>query len=209
MPKLRQAIIAAFILAVLLCALPTYAEGSEALLHRIQQNLSTVRSIACRFEQEIHSPLLEGVQKSIGHFHFSRPDKISWEFEAPLKKGFSVNGNQGKKWTDSREYAESFALQNEPVFQALFQQIKLLCTFDLNLIKEQYSIEILSVAPVVIGLTPLADPYGHEIKQLVVRLAEDQKSIAALELLQNDGSSKVTRFLDIRLNQPIASHIFD
>ena len=58
-----------------------------------------------------------------------------------------------------------------------FSRSNFYCTFDLNLIKEQYSIEILSVAPVVIGLTPLADPYGHEIKQLVVRLAEDQKSI--------------------------------
>ena len=100
------------------------AQVSEGdVFSRISLSVKKVQTMSSAFEQERHTAMLKDAMISRGRFFFAKPDKIRWETIDPSPAGFSVNGQEAKRWQGTSEPPEKITLSEAPFLQVLIQQI--------------------------------------------------------------------------------------
>ena len=75
---------------------PQVSDGD--VFSRISLSVKKVQTMSSAFEQERHTAMLKDAMISSGRFFFAKPDKIRWETIDPSPAGFSVNGQEAKRW---------------------------------------------------------------------------------------------------------------
>ncbi len=185
------------------------AQGSEGdVFLRINRSVKKVHTMSAAFEQERHAAMLKDAMISRGLFFFAKPDKIRWETIDPVPAGFSVKGQEAKRWQGTSGTSEIFALSEAPFLQVLIQQIIAWTSADFTSLKERYELKVISEAPVTIGLAPLLAGERDYVNQVTLVFSPDLAYVTSVKIQENKGDEIIIRFINAVINEPIADERF-
>ncbi|EHJ48838.1 outer membrane lipoprotein carrier protein LolA [Solidesulfovibrio carbinoliphilus subsp. oakridgensis] len=198
------------LLAVGLAALASVAlaAGSPGdTLLRLAAKAGQVRSIQTEFTQEKRLSIFKQILLSKGEFAFQRPRSLRWEYLEPVRSGFILHGDSGKRWNELAGETQDFSVRKDPIMQLVSSQILLWTTLDLKALSRTYTIAVKSDAPAVLLFTPRAAEVGP-IAGLCITFTPDDAAIAVIEILEGQGDSTTIRFHGTRLNDDIDPGVF-
>jgi len=175
---------------------------------RISLSVKTVQTMSSGFEQERRTAMLKDAMISSGRFFFSKPDKIRWETIAPDPAGFSVNGQQAKRWQGESASVEIINLSEAPFLQVLIQQIMAWTSADFAALKDRYDIRVNSKDPVTIGLVPLLAGEREYVDRVTLVFSPDLTYVTSVRIQEKKGDEILIRFTDAVINAPIAAERF-
>jgi len=121
-------------------------------LTAIQEKAAGVASFSCSFQQTRHMAMFAKPVKFSGRLVVAKPDKLRWEFLAPIPSALLFNGNAGLRCNDQAPPV-SFDLQSDPVMHVVAQQLWLWLRADYAHLQEQYRLRL--VGPETLEVTPL------------------------------------------------------
>lgn len=198
------------VLLIAFCLLlPGHAHADNALLETIRTKARTIESIASDFTQEKHLEMFDEVLISQGHFAFSRPDRLRWEYTAPFKAGFLLKGDKGTEWDDATGEQRDFTLSSSPAMGMIARQIMAWTTFDIDWLKSRYAIRRIHTSPLVLELKPQGETAKEFLAHLLVEFTPDGRAISQLELHETDGDFTRIFFTDQAINAPLSRNLFD
>ena len=175
---------------------------------RISLSVKKVQTMSSAFEQERHTAMLKDAMISKGRFFFAKPDKIRWETIDPSPAGFSVNGQEGKRWQGTSEPSEKITLSEAPFLQVLIQQILAWTSADFASLKNRYDLKVISEDPVTIGLVPLLAGERDYVNQVTLIFSPDLAYVTSVKIQEKNGDEIVIRFSNAVINEPIADERF-
>ena len=175
---------------------------------RISLSVKTVQTMSSNFEQERRTAMLKDPMISSGRFFFSKPDKIRWETIDPSPAGFSVNGQEAKRWQGTSGSTEIINLAEAPFLQVLIQQIMAWTSADFASLKDRYDIQVSSQDPITIGLVPLLAGERDYVGQVTLVFSPDLTYVTTVRIQEKKGDEILIRFTDAVINEPIANERF-
>ncbi len=175
---------------------------------RISLSVKRVQTMSSAFEQERHAAMLKDAMISRGLFFFAKPDRIRWETIDPSPAGFSVKGQEAKRWQGTSEPPEKISLSEAPFLQVLIQQILAWTSADFTSLKERYDLKVISEAPVTIGLVPLLAGERDYVNQVSLVFSSELSYVTSVSIQEKKGDEIIIRFLNAVINEPIADDIF-
>ena len=89
MKRLISALIAAFVSLV-----ATAQPAKEDIIKEIIETGSSMKSLQCAFIQTRKMSIMNAEAVSEGRMHYQQPDKLRWEYVAPFKSIFVLNGTE-------------------------------------------------------------------------------------------------------------------
>lgn len=185
---------------------PKVSEGD--VFSRISLSVKKVHTMSSAFEQERHTAMLKEAMISRGRFLFAKPDKILWETIDPIPAGFSVKGQEAKRWQGTSDTSEKIVLSEAPFLQVLIQQILAWTSADFTSLKERYDLKVISEDPVTVGLVPLLAGERDYVRQVTLIFSSDLMYVTSVRIQENKGDEIVIRFLNAVINEPIAEERF-
>ncbi len=183
------------------------ASGSD-VFSRISLAVKTVRTMSSRFEQERRTAMLKEAMISSGRFYFSKPDKIRWETIDPGQGGFSVNGQEAKRWQGTSGVPEIINLSEAPFLQVLIQQIVAWTSADFTSLKERYDLKVIRQEPVTLALVPLMAGERDYVSQVTLVFSPDLTYVTTVSIQEKKGDEVLIRFFDVNINAPIPDERF-
>ena len=178
------------------------------VLSRISLSVKKVHTMSSAFEQERHAAMLKDAMISRGLFFFAKPDRIRWETVDPIPAGFSVKGQEAKRWQGASGPPEKITLSEAPFLQVLIQQIIAWTSADFASLKERYDFKVISENPVTIGLVPLQAGERDYVNQVTLVFSPDLSYVTSVRIQEKKGDEIVIRFLNAVINEPIADENF-
>jgi outer membrane lipoprotein-sorting protein len=175
---------------------------------RISFSVKKVHTMSSAFEQERRTAMLKDAMISKGRFLFAKPDKICWETLEPISAGFSVKGQDAKRWQGTSEPPEKIALSEAPFLQVLIQQIIAWTSADFSSLKERYNLKIIKEDPVTIGLVPLLAGEMDYVNQVTLIFSPDLAYVTSVKIQEKNGDEILIRFSNAVINEPIADERF-
>lgn len=134
---------------------PGPAQVSEGdVFSSISLSVKKVQTLSAAFEQERRTTMLKEAMISRGRFLFAKPDKILWETTDPVTAGFSVRGQEVKRWQGPSGTPEKISLSEAPFLQVLIQQILAWTSADFTSLRERYDLKVISEAPATLRTCP-------------------------------------------------------
>lgn len=204
--KLPLAALAAVVIAGW-TAVAFAGQDQRDVLARLKTKAGQVHSIESLFTQEKRLSIFNQTLVSKGTFAFQRPRSLRWEYLEPIRSGFTLNGDSGKRWNELAGEARDFSVRKDPIMQLVAGQILLWTTLDLDALSGTYRIEVESDSPAVLRFTPLAAG-PSPIAGLRITFVPDDAAIAIIEILEAAGDSTTIRFQDTKLNAEIDAGVF-
>lgn len=199
-----------FCLLLTLPARPACAGSTDLteVLHTLSDKAASIETISSDFTQEKHLSMFNSVIVSTGRFLYGKPDRLRWEYVAPIVEGFAISGAAGVHWTDSPTNRQQFTLRQDPVMNIVARQLLAWATFDLDRLRQEYDIACDSTAPVILRLTPRSQEARSILQYLLIEFSPSQDTVARVELQeQGDDSTRIT-FTGTVINQPLDAELF-
>ncbi|MBI5592097.1 MAG: outer membrane lipoprotein carrier protein LolA [Deltaproteobacteria bacterium] len=185
---------------------PKVSEGD--VFSRISISVKNVHTMTSAFEQERRTAMLKDAMISKGRFFFAKPDKIRWETTDPVSAGFSVNGQEARRWQGTSEPPEKIVLSEAPFLQVLIQQIVAWTSADFTSLKERYDLKVISEDPVTLGLVPLMAGERDYVGQVTLVFSPDLTYVTSVKIQEKKGDEVIIRFFNAVINEPIAEERF-
>lgn len=178
----------------------------DAVLARLEREAAGVATLSSDFVQEKHLAMFQEVMSSKGRFAYARPDRLRWELLEPVATGFILKGKQGRRWNDRSGRSEPFELNREPMLKVIAEQLLAWTRADFPKLRKEYRISIVTEAPVVLRLQPLAEggPIGH----LLIAFAADDSHVTSVEIHDRDGDFTRLTFVNTRVNPELPATTF-
>jgi outer membrane lipoprotein-sorting protein len=188
-------------------ALDQPAGTGQETLARLKDKAGQVQSIYSGFVQERRLSIFSQTLRSRGVFAFGRPASLRWEYLEPVRSGFALSGEAGKRWNELSGESREFQAGRDPIMQLVAAQILLWTTLDLETLGKTFRIEVESGSPAVLRFTPLTPDRGP-VTGMRITFTPDDSAIAVIEIMEKDGDSTTIRFTDTRLNTVLDDTLF-
>src|SRR6187431_1451844 len=78
----------------------------QVLVERVKAEQQKLKTLEARFVQSQESSLLAAPEKSKGHFSYTAPDRVRWEYETPNPISVVIRGEQMTTWYHDLKRAE-------------------------------------------------------------------------------------------------------
>jgi len=187
-------------------ALAEEARDAETLA-RLQAEAAKVETLSSDFAQEKYLEIFDDVLVARGHFYYRRPDALRWELLEPVKTGFLLNGEEGKRWHEKSGNQEAFTIARDPVMNIVARELLAWTRVDLDELAKRYAIRVESRNPVRLHLTPLTDTAGF-LEYLLIEFAPTAGHVSQVEVHEPGGDYTRIRFTNTLVNQPLAEGLF-
>ncbi len=184
----------------------TSAEASdktEAALLRIKNASAPITTLTGNFIQKKEVEILKDMPDSKGKFFYKKPDCLRWEIIEPVKMGFIVNGEQGKKWRKKPERYKKFNVEREPVIGVIAGQVFAWARGDFDKLREGYEINLLDDAPIKVELTPLSKMEKKYISSIVLTFSSADNYVEELKINEAKGGATQVTFLNMVTNDSL------
>lgn len=177
----------------------------DSLISRIQIASDRVHSFHCSFLQEKRMALFELPVKFEGELYVQRPDKLRWQFHAPVPSALLFNGNRGVKCGDQMA-AVHFDLQSDPVMKSVAEQLWLWLSGSYNDLGDLYDLQ--QTEALTLTVTPKAEAVLKFIQTVTVHFDESTLQPTEVEIREPDGDLTRLKFFGYSLNPPITDTVF-
>lgn len=188
---------------------PLLPAETETVLQALKQAAEDVRTVRSDFVQEKRLRVFSGIMRSEGRMYLEKPDKLRWEYLAPGRSGFAVNGGRAQRWSEFEPASESFALEDDPLSKAVSQQLLAWAGVDLERLGTRFAMVAEQAEPPVLRLTARDERLGGYLRELRIHFASDLRSVTRVELHEPGGDATVLEFMNTRLNEPLPEGIFE
>jgi len=196
------------VLAALVVGSPLQAAETDAeTLARLQREAATIQTLESDFVQEKYLEIFDDVLTATGRFYYRRPDSLRWELLSPVKTGFVLQGESGRRWHERSGSDESFSIARDPVMNIVARELLAWTRVDLAELEKRYTIRVESYEPVTLHLTPRADTAGF-LDFLRIEFAPASAHVRVVEVHEPGGDYTRIRFEKTRVNQPLAEGLF-
>lgn len=205
-----RALLLAVALTMAACAVArAETPGAEGdVLARLRGKAATVRSISSNFVQEKHLSVFDNTLISTGRFMYGMPDRLRWEYLAPITDGFVLNGRTGIRWEGATGTRREFLLNSDPVMSTVATQLLAWAAFDLSKLESEYRIEVVRQSPTTLQLTPKSEVARQVISRLVIEFTPTEDAVRMVELQQEGGDYTRICFEGTVVNGPLADNLF-
>ncbi len=188
------------IYGVVLCytlflACNTFAENIEEddlslFLHKIEKASDSFTSFHANFRQEKELSLFSKPMIFYGEIIVVRPDKLRWQFTAPVPSVLLLDGDKGVRCSEGAQPVE-FDLTTDPVMRSVAEQLWLWLGGDYTRLKESFAIEKSGAATLTI--TPKDDDVARFIEMVGITFDESSMQPRRVEIVEPGGD--LTRLL--------------
>lgn len=175
--------------------------STEGLWSLYQDHWRQVRSYSAAFSQKVSVPGMGAEIRSGGHFFFSRPDLMRWDYEDG--KGQLVVGDGTWLWIYQPELEQVYRID----YQTAFGQAGLLALLSGDGgFRERYHLSSSEKDQGTVALRLASRDESGEIIDLVISL--DGFDLEAVVVTDPAGSITSTAFYDVALNEELDMDLF-
>jgi outer membrane lipoprotein-sorting protein len=190
-----------------LCAL-AQNQDIDFVLSRLGSKAAGIETISSSFTQEKRLCVFNETVVSSGRFLFSKPDRLRWEYSAPMAEGFALLGDTGLRWTEMSPTPARFSLRDDPFMNVIARQLLAWATFDLRWLSGEYDISLAGSSPVTLKLTPKRRDVATVLDHLLIEFSPAEDTVRRVEIHDRDGDFTRIIFENATVNAPLADDLF-
>lgn len=203
----RRALLLRFILLTALCVSPGdsfAAPEMDRFFQEIQAVSARVQSFSSEFVQERRLALFAEPVIFHGKLTVIRPDRLRWEFTAPVPSALIFNGKQGMRCTDKAPPAH-FDLGSDPIMRTVAEQLWLWLGGDYSKLNEKYHMTSQGTSLVI---TPKEQVAAEYIGAVTITFNAATKQPEKVLIAEPGGDSTLISFTSNELNGSISDSQF-
>ncbi|ABA89894.1 outer membrane lipoprotein carrier/sorting protein LolA [Syntrophotalea carbinolica DSM 2380] len=200
----------ASLMLLLLCLSAGFANATEldTVLQRLKTTAGSVQTIQSSFVQEKHLSMFSEALESHGTFSFQRPGKLRWEYETPVRMGFVIDGDKGRRWNSLVKQDQHFQLEDNLELRIAAEQLLVWTELDLDKLQRAYDIEIAAVQPVSLLLTPRGMGARQFVDHLKVTFSASARTVTEVAIFETGGDKTLLRFSDSKIDRALDEALF-
>lgn len=181
---------------------------TESTLLRIKNASSKIKTLTGDFIQKKNVEIVKNMPDSKGKFFYKKPDRLRWEVVEPVKMGFIVNGDQGKKWRKKAARYRKFEVSKEPIISVISSQVFAWARGDFDKLREGYEISILDESPIKVKLVPLSSVEKKYVSSIILSFSDTDDYVECLEINETRGGCTQVTFLNMVPNDQLEEDMF-
>jgi outer membrane lipoprotein-sorting protein len=180
----------------------------DEILDRIKQASQKVETLQGDFIQKKKVKIVKDMPDSSGRMLFKGPDCLRWEILKPVKMGFIINGDHGRKWQGDEGRVKKFDVSKDPVISVISNQVFAWARGDYERLKTGYDLSVVSEAPVEIKLVPLSPVEKKYIDSIILAFSENETHVSRIEILEKKGGLTQIFFSNMIINKELQEDLF-
>lgn len=209
-PVFRLALPLAFWSTLLAFASPPLGLAGEseelmAFLAEIQAASDQVRSFSSEFVQERRLALFAEPVFFKGSLTVVRPDRLRWEFTAPVPSVLIFNGERGIRCNDKAPPVH-FDLGADPIMKTVAEQLWLWLGGDYSRLKASY--DLVKSGPSALRITPKEQRLSEFISAITITFHRTSRQPEKVEIADPGGDTTILSFQAYVLNSPTPDVLF-
>jgi len=186
-------------------ALLLIAAGWASSWESIRAAAQDIRTVQAAFTQEKHLQILARPLESRGRLVFAAPDRLRWEYEAPLASVLLMDEGRvqrfvktGRTWTEDASASLS-------AMSFVMQEISRWMNgrFDEN---PDFEARLEPGGRII--LSPRKEALSKVIRTIVLQLADTPGVIASVTVYEDDHNFTRLQFTNVIVNQPVDATLF-
>jgi outer membrane lipoprotein-sorting protein len=181
---------------------------TEAVLLRIKQASKKIETLQGDFVQKKKVKILKKMPDSYGRIIYQGPDRLLWEITEPVKMGFVIIGDKGRKWNRDKERIKNFDVSKDPVISVISNQVFAWAKGDYDRLKTGYEIKILNEQPVELKLIPKSPVEKRYIDSIIMAFSDNEEHVNRIEILEKKGGLTQIYFSNIIINKELQEGLF-
>lgn len=162
-------------------------------------------TIRMNFVQSSTSQLFKKPLLSSGVITLQRPNKLRWEYTAPVPSGFVLDGPSGIQWSGSGNSRSLRTTPLSPVLHVIAQQMILWLSADENQLSQDFSLNIQGGE---CTLTPLQPVMLEYIRSISLNIEQDQAFIKHITVKEPSGNTTKISFDGLEVNPVLDDTLF-
>lgn len=209
-PVLRLALLFTLWLTLLNSALPPGGLAGEsgeltAFLAEIQAASDQVRSFSSEFVQERRLALFAEPVFFKGSLTVVRPDRLRWEFTAPVPSVLIFNGERGMRCNDKAPPVH-FDLGADPIMKIVAEQLWLWLGGDYSRLSASY--DMAKSGPSALRITPKDKRLSEFISAITITFDRTSRQPEKVEIADPGGDTTILSFQAYVLNTDTPDVLF-
>lgn len=195
-------------MAVCMSLVAAAQPAKEDIIKEIVETGSSMKSLQCSFIQTRKMSIMSTEAVSEGTMHYQQPDKLRWEYVAPYKNVFVLNGTEALMQNETRSDVVDIE-QNRR-----FKGIARLMTGSISgsFLSDDKSFDV-SVEETpqewVVTLVPLRREMKQMWTRIVMHFDRSQKHVSSIGLYEPSGDCTEITFNKVVKNGAIAPETFN
>ncbi len=181
------------------------SEELTAFLAEIQAASDQVRSFSSEFVQERRLALFAEPIFFKGSLTVVRPDRLRWEFTAPVPSVLIFNGERGIRCNDKAPPVH-FDLGADPIMKTVAEQLWLWLGGDYSRLKASY--DLAKSGPSALRITPKEQRVSEYISAITITFHETSRQPEKVEIADPGGDTTILSFQAYVLNNDIPDVLF-
>jgi outer membrane lipoprotein carrier protein len=186
-------------------ALLLIAAGWTSSWESIHAAARDIRTVQAAFTQEKHLQILAQPLLSRGRLVFAAPDRLRWEYEAPLASVLLMDEGRVQRFVMTGETWTEDASAALPAMSFVMQEISRWMNgrFDEN---PDFEARLEPGGRIV--LSPRKEALSKVIQKIVLQLADTPGVIESVTVYEDDRNFTRLHFTDVAVNQPVDPALF-
>lgn len=175
-------------------------ERLPALVERVKAEQQKLKTLEARFVQTQESSLLAAPEKATGHFSYTAPDRVRWEYESPNPISVVIHGEQMTTWYRDLQRAELIKIgrYSNQIFKYLG------ASGDMKTLLEYFDVRLGTSSkhgePYRLELTPRFQRIARRLKSMTLWIDDATFLPIHLRYVEADGDTTEYRFEDLKRN---------
>ena len=186
-------------------ALLLIAAGWTTSWESIHAAARDIRTVQADFTQEKHLQILAQPLLSHGRLIFDTPDRLRWEYEAPLPSVLLMNEGRVQRFVKTGPTWTEDASAALPAMSFVMQEIGRWMNgrFDEN---PDFEAQLEPGGRII--LSPRKEALSSVIQRIVLQLADTPGVIASVTVYEDDHNFTRLQFTDVIVNHPVNPALF-
>ncbi len=183
------------------------ATNPEVIAQKLNAASKTTKTIDSDFKQYKHLDILENDMESSGHFSYSSPNKVRWEYLQPYK--YLIVMNSGTMWINNGSKTKKYDTQSNKMFKEIndlmvgMLQGKILKSDKFNVSFDENNKQILA------NLTPKTPEMKEFISSMHLYFDKKDYLVKKIKMLELSGDYTLIKFYNRKINIEIPNSLFN
>jgi len=175
------------------------AERLTVLVERVKAEQQKLKTLEARFVQVQESSLLAAPERATGHFSYTAPDRVRWEYETPNPISVVIRGEQMTTWYRDLKRAELIKIgrYSNQVFKYLG------ASGNMQTLLEYFDVRLTASAkgqPYKLELTPRFQRIAKRLKAMTLWIDDASFLPVHLRYVEADGDTIEYVFENLKKN---------
>ncbi len=200
---------------ILLFQTGTAAAGSASpspaeVLEEIEKKLGELETVHSEFKQTKQLAVFDREMIIRGEMAIEEPGKMAWRVDEPVKYTMVVEGTRLTQWDEDTDSVETLELDEDPAFQAVFDQLTIWFSGRYSAFADKYEITVKDTEPYTLKFTPEEDTmFQQMLERVKVVFRDDIRYIRKVDIKEKSGDRTIIEFHNTRLNIELDEEIWE